>query len=1058
MKRLIVLMLLLILPLSMLAQVSNIIEHRRHISDVLEPLDKQEIQTGLLSDHAIDYVDLDMYDGKEVNDTNYVDRLIYLDILRSIRSAAVQDSPIGPIAGVADVWQSLYGDGEMPVSYALYKYDYISRRSLESNFFQIIDGKIHVNTIQTRGGTIYPYSQEHVVGFSPALNICSPGSMTFTFPSQLGFTNETITKIEFDPGLGSGYGVILPNASCEVIYPEGDYKVDLKMRFTLADGTLLTSHSPMYVLSHSQEAETTSPDILQQHFESSTPYQGITTSAEVQIKYASGRTSIQKPLIVAEGFDPLEFAELINGEDSDNGLGSNDLDNSDYSGFSDYDIIYVNWNDSDQYIQANANLLIDIIEWVNANKADNAEKNIVYGESMGGLVARYALCKMEEEGRPHDTDIYVSYDSPHLGANVPLGALYMLNDVSSFIATALQDEDVTELLGYEEIDPQQLQVIDKYLNAPSVKQMLINYVDESGELNNTVHNQWQNELAAIGFPEGDPGNKMIRLAVSNGGETDIASVTDFINLEVEGYALFPLFCLSLDKLFTISGYPLFELFMTYVASKVGLGTFLPGKLTLTALFNVKPYISNNSQIYNGQINFKKKCWLLPAYETSLYSNIEYSPASGIPVDNLPGSYYDTSLPSLDIDGQDFSWWIIDYAGYDFLDTMITDKIMFIPTASSLCYGKDNATLTSTDYYRNFYALRNDQLDIPFHGIVLEETPSYHTNNMSSDDSLVSEWISMHRKFSISGPMVPSTGDTYRVYGLVPYVEWSTSDESILSINPNTGQVTAVSSGEVDIYAKYIHEGYTVTLAKTVFVGFPEIYLEKYEGDYTYGVSAKCANPELESHLSSFTFKWASVDRCLEHPKSLNQTLVWTTTSEPVYDLGVPHSENGWNVYLKLVDQDGNESPVYNVIVNPELKYSVSPAVIIVNDSGQIFFRSSDDVVSYGNFYRPLIVAERQEGMPAIQKIRIIMTESILPFFREVTASKFLDFDYTFNFTDLGVQSALNNQLLPNGTSSRIVWDFILISTEGEIVQKFPFMMLYDADYSPVIDSGPVFLP
>ena len=63
MKRLIVLMLLLILPLSMLAQVSNIIEHRRHISDVLEPLDKQEIQTGLLSDHAIDYVDLDMYDG-----------------------------------------------------------------------------------------------------------------------------------------------------------------------------------------------------------------------------------------------------------------------------------------------------------------------------------------------------------------------------------------------------------------------------------------------------------------------------------------------------------------------------------------------------------------------------------------------------------------------------------------------------------------------------------------------------------------------------------------------------------------------------------------------------------------------------------------------------------------------------------------------------------------------------------------------------------------------------------------------------------------------------------
>lgn len=1050
MKRLILLVALLTMSISIFAQVSNIVQHRAHINNALEPLEKENIQTGLLADFSLDYVDFSMYDGKSITDTNYVDRLIYLDILRGIRSSAVIDSPIDPISEIADEWNSEFTDGIMPISYALYRYDYLPKSSIEKNLVQIVGGKVYADNYATRASPLYPYAQEHVVGFSPALNICRPGSMTFSFPSQLGFTNETIVKVEFDSGLGSGYGVISPNASCDVIYPEGDYKVDLKMRFTLSDGTLLTSHSPIYVISHSQDAETTSSDTQPQHFESSTPYQGITTSAEVQIRYASGRTSIQKPLIVAEGFDPLELAGLINGADRDNGLGSNDLYNSDYSGFSDYDIIYVNWNDSDQYIQANANLLIDIIEWVNANKADNAEKNIVYGESMGGLVARYALCKMEEEGRPHDTDIYVSYDSPHLGANVPLGVLYMLNDVSSFIATALQDEDVTELLGYEEIDPQQLQVIDKYLNAPSVKQMLINYVDESGELNNTVHNQWQNELAAIGFPEGDPGNKMIRLAVSNGGETDIATMTDFMNLEAEGFARLTLF-LPLVK----TRYPLFDLYKMYIASKVGLSAYSLRKISLSALFNVKPYISNNSQIYSGQITFKKKFWLLPAYETSLYSNIEYSPTSGIPVDNLPGSYFDISSSSLDIDDQTFSWWIFDFAGYELLDTMITDKIMFIPTASSLCYGKGNATLTSADYYRDFYALRNSQFDIPFHGIVLEEAPGYHTYSMSSDDSLVSEWIAEHRKFSISGPLVPSTGDTYRVYGLVPYVEWSTSDESILSIDPNTGQVTTVSSGEVDIYAKYIYEGYTVTLVKTVFVGFPEVYLETYESDYTYGVRVKCANPELESHLSSFTFKWASVDRCLEHPKSLNQTLVWTTTSEPVYDLGVPHSENGWNVYMKLVDQDGNESPVYNVIVNPELKYSVSPAVIIVNDSGQIFFRSSEDVVSYGNFYRPLIVAERQEGMPAIQKIRIIMTESIFPFFREVTASKFLDFDYTFNFTDLGVQSALNNQLRPNGTSSRIVWDFILVSTEGEIVQKFPFMMLYDADYSPIIDSGPI---
>ena len=31
----------------------------------------------------------------------------------------------------------------------------------------------------------------------------------------------------------------------------------------------------------------------------------------------------------------------------------------------------------------------------------------------------------------------------------------------------------------------------------------------------------------------------------------------------------------------------------------------------------------------------------------------------------------------------------------------------------------------------------------------------------------------------------------------------------------------------------------------------------------------------------------------------------------------------------------------------------------------------------------------------------------------------------------------------------------VLRSEGEIVQKFPFMMLYDADYSPIIDSGPI---
>ncbi|MEV0316952.1 esterase/lipase family protein [Streptomyces sp. NPDC050658] len=44
----------------------------------------------------------------------------------------------------------------------------------------------------------------------------------------------------------------------------------------------------------------------------------------------------------------------------------------------------------------------------------------VGGFSMGGLVTRYALAKMEHEEEDHGTGLYFSYDSPHRGAWVPI--------------------------------------------------------------------------------------------------------------------------------------------------------------------------------------------------------------------------------------------------------------------------------------------------------------------------------------------------------------------------------------------------------------------------------------------------------------------------------------------------------------------------------------------------------------------------------------------------------------------------------------------------------------
>jgi alpha-beta hydrolase superfamily lysophospholipase len=63
-----------------------------------------------------------------------------------------------------------------------------------------------------------------------------------------------------------------------------------------------------------------------------------------------------------------------------------------------YDIIYVDWGIGTDYIQNNAELLKKAIRWVNQNKI-GSEKNVVLGQSMGGLIARYALKDMEDNGK-----------------------------------------------------------------------------------------------------------------------------------------------------------------------------------------------------------------------------------------------------------------------------------------------------------------------------------------------------------------------------------------------------------------------------------------------------------------------------------------------------------------------------------------------------------------------------------------------------------------------------------------------------------------------------------
>ncbi len=72
---------------------------------------------------------------------------------------------------------------------------------------------------------------------------------------------------------------------------------------------------------------------------------------------------------------------------------------------------------------------VELINFLNNRLVQNGstEELIIVGPSMGGQISRYALAYMEKQGMDHRTKLWISIDSPHHGANIPIGLQSMVH-------------------------------------------------------------------------------------------------------------------------------------------------------------------------------------------------------------------------------------------------------------------------------------------------------------------------------------------------------------------------------------------------------------------------------------------------------------------------------------------------------------------------------------------------------------------------------------------------------------------------------------------------------
>lgn len=171
-------------------------------------------------------------------------------------------------------------------------------------------------------------------------------------------------------------------------------------------------------------------------------------------------------LVRAEGFDVvvLNFPSyfrlsdntLLNIDDATDTNADTIIDEADYPGST---LV----NGGADFIERNSMLLVDLINTLNADKVGD-EDLVIIGPSMGGLISRFALNYMENNSQDHETRLWISFDAPHLGANVPLGFQHQFN----FLGFGLgEDLNIVALQG----------VVDGLLKSPAAKQLLVDHFE-----------------------------------------------------------------------------------------------------------------------------------------------------------------------------------------------------------------------------------------------------------------------------------------------------------------------------------------------------------------------------------------------------------------------------------------------------------------------------------------------------------------------------------------------------------------------------------------------------
>ncbi|WP_395044728.1 T9SS type A sorting domain-containing protein [Flavobacterium sp.] len=435
-----------------------------------------------------------------------------------------------------------FANKQIPLSILISDFESVKKEAIENN--DVILNTNNQLELISDASTVFEKHNINLI--APLLSKSKTSSVTFILKDNLIFntTNKIISSVSYHTENDENWNQINYNQTFTILFSKaGKQIITCKIEFTTGKSKIISfeiTTDNQIIGATNKNINAFAPNVVNT-ISSTIPYQGYGETAaflgqgEYEIFMDTTDGILDKPIFLLDGFDPGDtrnttaIYSLLNYGTSGENLGN-------LVRAQGYDVIVLNFPNYTRpstttlidggvdYIQRNAMILVQLINQINAVKIGTAQ-NVVIGPSMGGLISRYALRYMETNSMNPDTRLYISFDSPHLGANVPIGFQHLFNYMAF---GPLGDVSVQAL-------------VNGMLKSPASREMLIDHFEGHLQTGNATEfntasatliptgcpnyrTAFQNELNTMGFP-----TSTRNVSISNGaGNGSMTGTPDMV--------------------------------------------------------------------------------------------------------------------------------------------------------------------------------------------------------------------------------------------------------------------------------------------------------------------------------------------------------------------------------------------------------------------------------------------------------------------------------------------------------------------------------------------------